>query len=164
MIIPELSLSEVERFLEKVSIKDKDACWEWMASKRRRGYGRFCITRNGKDAFFVAPRVSYFIYYKKDPGDKVVLHSCDNPSCVNPFHLAIGTNKDNSIDMMKKGRGLNQFEKGSSHKNSKLTESDILNIRKSSLLGTTQKELAKTYKVDPALISRIINRKLWCHI
>lgn len=76
-----------------------DGCWYWIGPVGIRGYGRFSF--DGKNR--IAHRVSY-ILHKGDPGKLLVCHSCDNTLCVNPGHLFLGTNKDNMVDMVKKGR------------------------------------------------------------
>jgi hypothetical protein len=111
--LPVLSENDINRFWNKVAITaNPDRCWEWMASKRRNGYGRFSMTvGTQKDVSLVATRVSFFLNYGVQPLDKCVLHTCDNPACVNPSHLKIGTYKDNTEDMMNKGRWANGFAK-----------------------------------------------------
>jgi hypothetical protein len=167
MVIPILSNSDINRFWSKVAITaNSEKCWNWIGSKRRRGYGQFHVSISpNKERNLVSTRVSYLLHYKIDPLEKIVLHKCDNPSCVNPNHLSLGTNKDNTKDMMNKNRGTKQFENGEKHSQSKLTEIQVLEIRelypKSNL---TQKEFAKNYNVDASLISIIVNRKRWTHI
>ena len=89
----------------------------------------------------------------------VVLHSCDNPPCVNPDHLSVGTQADNIADCVAKGRNA----KGVKHAAAKLTEADVLAIR-ADRSGASQSELAKRYNVQQPLISRILNRKIWTHL
>lgn len=162
LIIPQLSELDIANFWSKVTIADKDECWIWTGSKRRRGYGRFHMTLKKRESTaFIATRISYFIKHKIDPLEKSVLHTCDNPSCVNPNHLFLGTTRENAEDMMRKGRGSKQFKSGVEHRGAKLSEIDVVTIRKS---GITNAELARFYKIDQSLISRIKTRKLWKHI
>ena len=81
------------RFWEKVEITPH--CWEWTASKRHH-YGQFDTK--------LAHRIAWELVFKYIPEGMQVLHSCDNPGCVRPSHLFLGTQKDNMVDMMKKGR------------------------------------------------------------
>lgn len=83
------------RFWPKVDKKD-NGCWEWTGCKVKGGYGRYCI----KNVMYLSHRVVMNCF---DP-NIVVCHKCDNPPCVNPDHLFLGTNKDNTQDCVKKGR------------------------------------------------------------
>lgn len=99
-----------KRFHEKVEFIPFHSCWEWVGSKTSRGYGRINRgARRGK--IEKAHRVAYELYIAP-PGELCVLHRCDNPGCVNPYHLFLGTQGDNVLDMMKKKRGKGQFNKG----------------------------------------------------
>jgi hypothetical protein len=95
-------------FWEMVSVRDKKECWVWMGSKLPSGYGRY--TTKDKDGTkmktWYAHRYSYYLEHGEIPDGMCVCHSCDNPSCVNPFHLWLGTMQDNVNDMMAKGRGI----------------------------------------------------------
>jgi len=96
------SLKVKKKIIEK-SIINNNQCWEWKGSKNNKGYGRMII--NGK--FYMAHRLSYALFVNEIPKGMLVCHKCDNPSCVNPDHLFVGTNQDNMDDMKKKGRGRN---------------------------------------------------------
>jgi hypothetical protein len=86
----------IERFEDKYFINVYNGCFEWIAAKDGKGYGVF----NNQGAH----RAAYRIYRKQDLGSLHVLHHCDNPKCVNPNHLFLGTHSDNMRDMVKKGR------------------------------------------------------------
>lgn len=88
-----------ERFWEKVAVGKPDECWLWTAFRNNHGYGR--IIWNGKA--YIASRVSWMLANGKEP-QGMVCHSCDNPSCVNPAHLWLGTALDNNRDAFAKGR------------------------------------------------------------
>lgn len=89
-----------DRFLSKVEIDRDTGCWNWTGAKSR-GYGVF-QTRNMTTR---SHRLSYMMFVGDVPDDYLVLHSCDNRSCVNPMHLRIGTSKENQVEMARKGRG-----------------------------------------------------------
>jgi len=145
-----------ERFWVKVDRRGPDECWEWRAYRNRDGYGSF----SGKNRRLVgAHRVSYQLCCGADPGDLHVCHTCDNPGCVNPAHLFLGTHSDNMRDKESKRRG--RHAKGESHWRAKLTEEDVLVIRAST---DSTYALAKRYGVDPAVIGSAISGKTWCHL
>jgi len=97
-----------------------------------------------------------------DLSGKVVRHKCDNPGCVNPEHLEIGTQAENVRDMVERSRKVTV--RGSKHKFAKLKEEDIPAIRQLSGSGLTQAEIARMFDVDKALIWRILNKKSWAHV
>ena len=92
------------KFWEKVDKNLNPPCWEWVAGKNRKGYGTFAT----KNKIYRAHRFSWTIHYGKIPKGLFVLHHCDNPSCVRPSHLWVGTQLENMKDMYAKGRGKNQ--------------------------------------------------------
>ena len=109
--IPKLTEKQIVRFWNKVTTKGSDECWEWQAGLNPDGYGRVSLGYR----MYSAHRVSYFLKHQKDPGDLCVCHSCDNPKCVNPNHLWLGTFGDDMRDMTKKERGVIPHGPGSKH-------------------------------------------------
>lgn len=131
-------------------------CMFWMGEITPAGYG--LISRNGK-------RVgAHRIIKEMELGRELspsewVLHKCDNPSCVRPDHLFVGTPKENTRDMFKKGRG--NTPSGASHYAAKLTPDDVRAIR--SMTGSQQK-IADQFGVHQVLISGIRRGKWWRHV
>jgi hypothetical protein len=144
-----------QRFLSYV--EKTDSCWLWTGGKCKVGYGQYW---RPADKQVLAHRHSYEIYKGKIPNGLVVRHTCDNPSCVNPNHLIVGTYKENSKDMVDRNRSV----KGSKNKASKLTEDDVREIRILIDFGFLHRELAKMYGVCCETIARVRRRELWKHI
>ena len=140
----EKNMNAQERFSSKIN-KNKNGCWEWIGQKDSHGYGKFI--NNGREE--KASRVSYKFHSGTIPRGMNVCHTCDNPSCVNPKHLFLGTQKDNMIDACKKGRIC-----------SKLKEKDVREIR-SKRGDYTRRQLAKKYKVSPDTIKSIMCNRTW---
>jgi hypothetical protein len=147
----------VNRFEAKVKVGR--GCWAWQAAKTPLGYGFIKI--NGR--MVGAHRASWLIYRGEIPPGKNILHECDNPNCVNPNHLSVGTQSKNISDMVKRGRG--RIPRGEGHYLTRLTNADVVDIRGKYANGNvTQRELAKEYGVDRSSISKICSRKNWKHI
>ena len=161
-ILDVLKSEDKKRFLSRVPVGNEDECWNWCASCDQEGYGRF--SSNGKK--IKAHRTAWVIFNNKEiPQGLHVLHHCDNPSCCNPNHLFLGTDLDNSNDKISKGRNKVSDQKGEVNGNSKLTESDVIEIRSMYSSGEfTYKELAHKFDVHLATIALIAKRKNWTHI
>jgi hypothetical protein len=135
-----------------------NGCWEWQRSKDKDGYGY--IKKDQKTT--KAHRVSYELHYGPIENGLWVLHRCDNPSCVNPEHLWLGTAKDNSDDMIAKGRAVapKPNMKGERNPNSRLTAEDVQWIRDNYRWGRGP-EFAKKFGVIPIMINRIVRGEAW---
>jgi len=150
---------QIDNFWKKVSVRGINDCWEWLKSRSNKGYGRIFINSQPQEAH----RISYEISNQLIPEKMWVLHKCDNRKCVNPNHLWLGTAKDNSDDMIAKGRDIHS--RGERHPQVKLSGEDVKKIQSLYKNGNiTQMELAKLFKVKQVQISRIINKKTWRHI
>jgi hypothetical protein len=133
------------RFIDKVII-DSKGCWLWTASKTNDGYGKFYP--HGKVT--LAHRFSYEYFIDVIPQGLCVCHVCDNPSCVNPTHLFLGSHQDNMTDRNNKMR----------QSNAALCESDIPDIRALSK-SRSQNEIARIYHISRHLVSDIIHGIKW---
>jgi hypothetical protein len=145
-----------DRFEAKYIPEPNTGCWLWTAVCTEKGYGKF---RADNRKIARAHRVSYELYIGDIPKGMFVCHKCDNPGCVNPDHLFIGTAADNTNDMMKKGRGV--FLKGERHGRARFSEDDIVAIRADT---RSQIEIAKEYGVHESTISHIKTRRTWSHV
>jgi hypothetical protein len=152
--------SPVHKLLAKFPVvSDGDACWEWMGTRDKNGYGSF--RASGKT--YKAHRVSWSFYFGDVPDGLDVLHKCDNPKCVNPYHLFLGTDVENAHDRAVKGRAYKPVGELCVH--AKLTNEKVLKLRAEYACGgITYSELGKKYCIDSGTASRIVNRKTWKHI
>lgn len=145
-----------DRFWDKVDIGDKDECWEWTAHTGSAGYGKVSI--DGQT--ILAHRVSWELHFGEIPAGLCVCHHCDNPVCMNPNHLFLGTLADNNADRAAKGRSANA--QGACNNGAVLTETEVLEIRALyQNTGHTQPEIAAMFGISQAQVSRIVNYKKW---
>jgi len=142
--------SVADRFWAKV--QKTDSCWLWDGGKSHNGYGVFSIKYKG----YRATHVAWFLTYGKFP-TQWLLHSCDNPSCVNPLHLHEGSAGDNNKEKVERGRcpqGINVY-------NARFTEQDIRDIRSDKRY---LREIAVEYGVHLNTIHAIKSGKNWKHV
>ena len=168
MLIDLRSLSrctDIERFDASYMPEPISGCWLWLGKEQgSNGYGR--IKANGK--YTAAHRYSYKRFVGEIPNGMLVCHRCDNPACVNPYHLFIGTHQDNTDDKVRKNRqakGIKlaeaQYEnrpKGELNGQSKLTQDQVNQIRS---LNMPQRKIAKIFGVSQPLISKIKRKEMW---
>ena len=152
-----------ERFHEKVDRRESDECWPWTAGTTGKGYGQL---RKGAPSrrMLLAHRISYELVNGPITKDLQVLHSCDNPPCVNPKHLFLGTVTDNMRDMEQKGRGKRPDSKGEKNGRAKLTVKQVAEVRRDYVRGSHThglKSLAKKYGVHFSLIGFIVRGECW---
>lgn len=160
----ELLERDIERFWSHVNRRGENDCWEWTAALSEHGYGHFNLWRNGKTVNLKAHRVAWQIVRGPIPDGLFACHSCDNPRCVNPKHLFLGTQDDNMADMARKGRNLDHRPrvKGEGHPLHKLSSDDVAEIRRVYAAGgVTQRELGKRFGVSQARVQMIVTGKGW---
>lgn len=143
----------MERFTSKTLVDPATGCWEWQGFIQPHGYGTFWW--NGRSR--AAHRASWEIYHGSIPEGMLVLHRCDNPPCVNPDHLFLGTNKDNSEDMVAKGRSTH----GSKQWCSKLDEETVASLRSRFLAGESAASLARELGLHRSTVARAVTARRW---
>jgi hypothetical protein len=150
-----------------------DGCWEWQGAHRGIGYGRAVVNR----ASVAAHRRAWELTYGPIPKGLYVRHRCDNPPCIRPEHLELGTQQDNINDAKRRGRravGLRhpshlnpRLRQGENHGAHVLTETDVLNIRTLAANGFKRGDLtrlAEQYGVTKTSIWGVANGRSWRHL
>jgi hypothetical protein len=151
---------KIQVFESLVFPEPNTGCFIWAGRVDKSGYGR---VSNKMGNLQVAHRLSYFFYKGEFDRKMCVLHTCDNPTCVNPMHLYLGDQKQNNID--RDVRKRQRTKHGSDHKLAKLNEAKVLRIRSLHNVKTNpSRQLAVQFGVSQKLIMNIINRKAWTHI
>lgn len=135
-------------------VEKTDSCWIWTGTRSRLGYGRIGMDAPNSKQIVLAHRFSYELHIGPIPPKMFVCHRCDNPPCVNPDHLFIGTCADNMHDMTIKQR----------HAFIKLTPTDVVAIRNRYANGESMRHLAETYPISLHSVWRVVRRKSWQHI
>ena len=154
-----ITLNLIERFAVKWQHNKDNGCWEWTASADSKGYGSIKIPKTRKQ--IRAHRLSYLLHRGKIPEGMLVCHTCDNPKCVKPSHLFLGTHADNSQDMVAKGRDL----RGSKQFMAKLTAGEVREIHYLYAKGdVSYAKLGKKFKVSTGTIQKIVMGLRWKHI
>lgn len=144
-------------------IQKTESCWLWLGNKDKDGYGKFQISLggSGNQKHVRAHRFAFELFnnIKLEPS-QYLLHKCDVPACVNPEHLTIGSQKDNVHDSMRKKRRAI----GNIHPKAKLTEIDVLNIRRDFESGFSFNFICEKFNMSHGAIYAIIKRKNWKHL
>lgn len=174
------------RFWDKVAIGD--GCWEWQGSLNYKGYGRIQVSGE----VIGSHRVAWKIERGEVPSGMHVCHHCDNPKCVRPGHLFIGTNYDNAMDREMKGRGRPRYgdengartrpdrlprgdehwsrrlperrPRGTGHGMARLSESDVREIRRRCSTGEPFASVARVFGVSDVMVGLIHRRRKWSHV
>lgn len=174
-----------ERFWSKVNRGSGSDCWLWTANKNNKGYGLF--RPGGTAPKRLAHRLAYEDHFGPIPGSSLICHHCDNPPCVNPNHLFIGTHKTNHADMVQKGRrriGYNPNNRppvfrgdehwsrrkphlvrnGMATNTAKLSPGDVGEIYRLRLNGQSYRTMARQFGLDPSSIADICKGLHWAHL
>jgi len=155
---------------------DGSRCWVWTGSVNASGYGRIGFNDGEANRRELAHRVSYAMHHGAIPDGLSVLHACDNSRCVNPAHLRTGTQSENIAEARERGRmasgndhGLRKHPersaKGSDHGRSKLTEDQVLEIRRiGSDVSVRVADIASQFHISTTTVYQILLRRKWKHI
>lgn len=154
----DLEREQIRERLEKYVLRlGDDKCWHWLGSSLPTGYGKFTVTSGKRMKRVYAHRAAFELANGYLP--KVVRHTCDKPSCCNPAHLLGGTHKQNSQDMIERGRA--NPPRGERAAKAKLTERDVKAILAD---PRPYKTIALAFGLDRSSISRIKRREVWSHV
>lgn len=172
-----LSVEDIEiltqRFWSRARKAPGNRCWEWIAGRVSAGYGSLTY----QQTFVAAHRLSWFIHNGVIPPRLWVLHECDNPPCVRPSHLFLGTRLDNVLDMIRKGRAnrrsgadhpMNQNHEfrlaGTKNGRALLTDDDVREIRTRVGQGESVAHLARETGMSEGALRHIVKRRHWRHV
>jgi len=143
-----------ESFFKKIILDSRSGCFLWTGKRDRKGYGRTYYHGEIR-----AHRIAWILNYGQIPNGLHVLHKCDNPSCVNPKHLYLGTNKDNVWDKVNRGRLVIPDNKGESNGQAILKLSQVMQIKKAPK-GIIAK-LAKSFGISQSTAYAIRANQRW---
>ena len=142
------------RLLAKVR-KSETGCWEWIGGKDQDGYGLLSINDKSQRA----SRISFEVFNcQKVPNGKCICHTCDNPSCINPGHLFVGSALENAHDMIQKKRA--RYAEGKKILNEEIIKR-IFFLKKK---GLTNNEISYCFQISLQHLSSILDRKIWTHV
>lgn len=147
-----------ERFWAKTARGDGDGCWEWTSNRDSHGYGMMIVKGERRKAH----RLAMEFEHGRLPSSVLVCHRCDNPPCVRPDHLFLGTAADNTHDAMRKGRLIfPPHVPGEKSGQAKVTRRQVDAIRERAAAGEMHVTLAREFGLTPSGVGRIVHRKTW---
>lgn len=151
-----------KRFDDKVMPEPNSGCWLWLGASGLSGHGQFFLrAADGRRGLTGTHRVSYMLHVGKIPEGMHICHRCDNPACVNPAHLFLGTHVDNMADMRAKNRMVMPDTVGAANSQAILTEAQVLEIRASRL---PLKLLAARFGVTKTCVHDARTGATWGHL
>lgn len=139
----------------------ESGCIEWRGAKLPKGYGQLRLSHPIRKLETVH-RLAWIMQSGDIPAGLDVCHRCDNPSCLNPAHLFLGTRKQNMEDMVAKGRS--PYSPGEKSGKAKITEADVVEMGKMRSYGLSLKDIGATYRLHPSHVSRIMSGARWAHM
>ncbi len=165
---------DIQRFRSKIEVHGPDECWPWIAGRDIKGYGNFHLLGQNVQSH----RLAFMLERKYDPQPLHVLHRCDNPPCVNPKHLFLGTTQDNTADRHSKGRDASGersgaklhperwWQRGEFHRRpgAKITEAQVREIRQLCERGIHRDIIASRFEISTSNVAMIVNGRTWKHI
>ncbi len=140
--------------------KGANGCIEWQRQRQNKGYGVFCS--NGKPG--LAHRWAYEAFRGPIPKGLSCCHTCDNPACVNPFHLWLGTHQENMKDSARKGRMSKAGTWGETNGSAKLTDEGVRQVRTRHAAGESMRSIARSFGVRLWTIQSIVRGQTWRHV
>ncbi|MDO8703390.1 MAG: HNH endonuclease [Sulfuricaulis sp.] len=149
-------------WLKSRTVESPSGCWDWTGAQQGVGYG-FVPAKMHKSRY--AHRAMYEAVCSPIPSGYFVLHSCDNPRCINPAHLMVGTHKDNMRDRDAKGRTkLPPHTCGQKQPAAKMTDETVIAARRDVANGMKQKDAAAKYGIGITTMYYIVKRLRWRHV
>lgn len=151
----------IERFVAVLAEAKPGGCWEWRGAKTPDGYGKMKVGIVDVRAH----RFAYEFFRGAIPDGLLVRHTCDNPACVNPSHLLVGTDKDNSDDKVRRTRHLRGEALGDRRwGGARITEDHVREIRVRYAAGEAPKAIGIRYGISGGYVSQIVARRCWRHV
>lgn len=159
----DLRFDHVEAMLKNYTVSEA-GCWEYQGKKRAgSSYGHmaiYCSSADPRKRFFSAHRVSFAFHSGVDPGASVVRHTCDNPCCINPDHLILGTHEQNMRDMVDRKRSTI----GEANPGAKVTEEIVLRVVDEIKAGRSNTAISSGLPISHSMVSLIRHGKSWTHV